>query len=201
MRNVWLIAEQISVCLICRWKYPPLLTAFATAVVKSVPLKIYCWDRFVFLVRLQSVEIYGSSAKEICLRFHKAYTGCNGIAFYSAPFAKTVWVFFSDGSESNIEFGKMFSIKYDCDNERVSNASETLLYFACNNLINAVFLKCCFNNKRGGKTNENHTACVWSLRNKVWLESNRGSGFVLEIEGVFFSHALVSQAIYCFTRF
>lgn len=124
MRNVWLIAEQISVCLICRWKYPPLLTAFATAVVKNVPLKIYCWDRFVFLVRLQSVEIYGSSAKEICLRFHKAYTGCNGIAFYSAPFAKTVWVFFSDGSESNIEFGKMFSIKYE---PATMNASLMLL--------------------------------------------------------------------------
>ncbi len=97
VRNVWLIAEQISVC---RLK----ISSASNAVVKNVPLKIYCWDRFVF----QSVEIYGSSAKDICLRFHKAYTGCNGIAFYLAPLAKTVWAFFSDGSESNIESVRWF---------------------------------------------------------------------------------------------
>lgn len=51
------------------------------------------------------------------------------------------------------------------------NDSETLLYFATNNLI---FVKW---RKEGGKTNENHTTFVWSLMNKPRLEPNSGSGF------------------------
>lgn len=146
------------------------ISSASNAVVKNVPLKIYCWDRFVF----QSLEIWKKSA----FAFIRHVLDVTELRFIWHLSQKA---FLSDGSESNIEFGKMIFIKYE---PATLNASETLFYFlailwSTQSFWNAGLIR------KEGKDKWNPTACVWSLRNTVSLESSRGSGFLLEIEGVF----------------